>query len=333
MNMRKYFFILLIIIIFTGLIIFSASADDNTTATPSVNPQNSPENLPVNQDVSSNVRSFSEDYVLGAEDIISIHVWRHNDLTNPNVTVRKNGFISFPFTGDIKVAGLTCGQLQDKLTESLLPYIKNPKVSVNVVKGRAFRISVMGVVVRPGVYDMLEPEITITEALALAGGTRPEAAIHRSLIQRGDETITVDMLKILRYGEVENNVTVREGDIIIIPEMNHRVAVVGEVNRPGVYPLQEGDSLLEAISAAGWFNGKARVSRIEIIRRGANGTEERIDVNFRQLGNKQDSHLLQKFALKGGDIVYVPELKGLSFDMWIRTISGLYMIKNFFPNL
>jgi polysaccharide biosynthesis/export protein len=332
-TMKKYTSLFLITLILACLSINFVQADESGVDTLPHSHQNIPAGSVNEQLLNNTPLTFSEDYPLGAEDVINIHVWRHNDLTFPNLIIRKDGTISYPFTGEINVTGLTCRQLEEKLRESLKPYIRDPKVSVNIARGRAFRISIMGQVFRPGTFDILSPEITITEALAQAGGTKPEAAIHRSLLQRGNETITVDLQDVLRDGNIENNIIVREGDIIIIPEMNQRIAVLGEVARPGVYNLKEGDTLIEAISAAGWFSGKARVSRIEIIRRGVNGTQERIDVNFRDIKNKKDKDLLAKFALQSGDMVYVPELKGISFDHYIRSLSGLYMLKNFFPGL
>jgi polysaccharide biosynthesis/export protein len=333
--MRKYISVfitvLLIVCVFIGLMISYCHAEENN---PGQAPETYQNNTPgTSPESNNNTLIFTEEYKLGPEDVININVWRHDDLSFSSLIVRKDGTISYPFTGEINITGLTCRQLEQKLVGRLTPYIKDPTVSINVVKGRTFRISVMGQVNSPGVYDILRPETTITEALAIAGGTRPSAAIHRSLIQRGTETITVDLQDILRDGNLENNIIVRESDIIIIPEMNQRIAVVGEVSKPGVYNLKEGDTLIEALSAAGWFSNRARVSSIEIIRKGINGTEERIDVNFRQISNKRDEKLLAKFALQSGDIVYVPQVKGIGFEHYMRALSGLYMIKNFFPGL
>src|SRR5438105_10729004 len=98
------------------------------------------------------LRGQSNDYVLGAQDVLGITVWNQPDLTG-KFTVEVDGTFTFPFVGRVKVGGLTLRQVENELRDRLGEgYFKNPQVSVAIDSYKSQRIFVVGEVRSPGAY-------------------------------------------------------------------------------------------------------------------------------------------------------------------------------------
>src|SRR5438552_10772195 len=129
----------------------------------------------------SGMLAQSNDYIVGAQDVLAITVWNQPDLTG-KFTVETDGTFTFPFIGRVKVGGLTLRQIEAELRSRLADgYLKNPQVSVAIESYKSQRIFVVGEVKSPGAYP-LGANMTLMEALAQAGSTTSDA---------GDEAVTV----------------------------------------------------------------------------------------------------------------------------------------------
>lgn len=113
-------------------------------------------------------------YHIAPGDVIGIRVWNHAENSLERALVREDGKISMPFLNDVDVAGSEPGELARRLEVKLKAYIQAPSVTVVVHERRPLRVSVMGKVVRPGVYD-LDYGAGVVHALAAAGGLTPFA--------------------------------------------------------------------------------------------------------------------------------------------------------------
>src|SRR5437763_15455050 len=127
--------------------------------------------------------AHSNDYIVGAQDVLGITVWNQLGLTGI-FTVEADGTFTFPLIGRVKVGGLTLRQIEAELRGRLVDgYLKNPQVSVAIESYKSQRIFVVGEVKSPGAYP-LGANMTLMEALAQAGSTtsdaRDEAVIVRS---------------------------------------------------------------------------------------------------------------------------------------------------------
>ena len=107
------------------------------------------------------------DYVIGADDQLSIVFWRDKDMTS-DVGVRPDGKISLPLINEVMAAGLTPEQLRVKITEASSKFIEDPEVSVVVKQINSRRIYVTGQVGRPGPYPLSGPT-TVLQMLARIG--------------------------------------------------------------------------------------------------------------------------------------------------------------------
>lgn len=166
------------------------------------------------------VPADSDQYIIGAEDILYIHVWREDALSR-TVPVRMDGNISLPIIQEIKAAGLTPLQLKEALTLKLKEFIESPEVSVTVMEANSFKVYVSGQVRTPGVYR-LRSETTILQIIPMAGGFTDWADQKKILIIRKEDgkekRITVNYKKIMKGGDPGSNIVLKAGDTIIVPD-------------------------------------------------------------------------------------------------------------------
>ncbi|MGE5188577.1 MAG: polysaccharide biosynthesis/export family protein [Gemmatimonadota bacterium] len=157
-------------------------------------------------------------YRIGAEDVLHVSVWDNKDLTL-DVVVRPDGKISFPLIQDVQAEGLTAAQLGDVIHQKLLPFIKDPQVSVIVTQINAPKIYVLGNVAKPGAFP-LRSDTSVLQALSLAGGFTQFASPRSIRLVRGLGT-KQEVRKINYYnlveGAGEGNYLLMPGDTIWVP--------------------------------------------------------------------------------------------------------------------
>jgi len=246
------------------------------------------------------------DYVLGPEDEISITVWDHPDLTR-KARINIEGKISFPLIGELQVTGLSQLQVEKKLKEMLADgYVVDPQVSVQVTEYRSQKIFVIGEVNSPGAYPLTRKTLLV-EAIAMAGGVKPEAD-QEIMIVRPKEKVGVqtpllpdqadpsELIKVrlrdVLEGERSQNVQVLNLDTIFIPKIKV-FYVTGEVKRPGQYTFMKGMTVLHAVSTAGGFTEKAAKKKVKTVRE--------------KDGKKVDLFLTMEDLIEPGDTIVVPE--------------------------
>lgn len=300
-----------------------------------------------NNDIDNNKSHFDNDkrhfdYVIGGKDVLYITVYDEPDLsydpnTNRSLRVSVDGKISFPFLGDVKVAGFSPFQLEKRLEKLLSEgYIISPHVSVIVAEYHSKEVCVLGAVQKPGVYPLLGRE-SILEIISKAGGVITSESlgmagndiiVMRKNVSAGKETtsassgtnapaiirtdtsvdteieyIRLDLQKLLRKGDIALNINLQDQDTLYVP-MAESMFVFGQVTRPGAIKLLEKEiSVIEAISMAGGFTPIASPSRTRIVRV-ENGVEKTIYININKIVKGEKN---KDIILKAGDIVVVPE--------------------------
>jgi len=161
----------------------------------------------------------SNQYVIGAEDVLYIHTWKEEALSR-TVPVRMDGKISIPLIDEVQAAGLTPLQLKEILTEKFKKFIDNPNVSVIVTEANSFKIYVSGQVRTPGVYR-IRGETSLLQIIPMAGGFTDWANQKKILIIRKEngteKRITVNYKKIVQGKEPISSSILKSGDTIIVP--------------------------------------------------------------------------------------------------------------------
>lgn len=159
------------------------------------------------------------DYVIGAEDVLDVVVWREKELS-AEVMVRPDGMVSLPLLNDVQAGGLTPEQFRERVSAGAAKYVESPSVTVIVKQINSRKVSVMGEVVKPGIYPLLAPT-TVLQLLAQAGGPTPFADVKDISVVRTVDGKTSRLVfnykEVARGRRMEQNVLLRPGDTVIIP--------------------------------------------------------------------------------------------------------------------
>lgn len=161
-------------------------------------------------------------YKIGPGDVLGVRVWNQDAMSIERARVREDGRISLPFLNDVEVAGMEPAELGKRLEVKLKTFIVNPVVTVLVQERALLRISVLGEVVRPGVYE-LEKGTGVLHAIAAAGGLSPFAADAGLYVLRtGHSADTPAPARVrFRYSELREGrapaalFRLRSGDVVV----------------------------------------------------------------------------------------------------------------------
>ncbi|KWT90528.1 polysaccharide biosynthesis/export family protein [Candidatus Magnetominusculus xianensis] len=168
--------------------------------------------IPVTQE--KPLPSGDPSFALGSGDVITVKVFRHDDLTLTSMKVRMDGTISVPLIGEFKVTDMPVKDAEKKLEEKLAYYIVNPKVSINAVTISSKKIFVLGEVTNQTVITMEEP-MTLLQAIAKAGGVTGSAKTSEVSLIRGAQVYTVDLNRALK-GDQSQNINLMAGDAVYV---------------------------------------------------------------------------------------------------------------------
>jgi polysaccharide export outer membrane protein len=154
-------------------------------------------------------------YKLGPEDIIMIKVWREPDLSGP-VFVRPDGKISMPLVGELQAAGQTPEQLGQDITTALSKVMNKPEVFIAVQQVNSKKYYIIGEVNRTGVFPLVTTT-TVLEAIGAAGGLKEFANGKKIVIVRGSKRIKFNYKEVVDGKNLQQNITLENGDQIIVP--------------------------------------------------------------------------------------------------------------------
>ena len=160
----------------------------------------------------------SSDYVIGADDMLRISVWKEPELSE-QLPVRPDGKISMPLLNDIPAAGLTPLALKDSITEKLKKYIADPRVTVVVTAMNSRRIFVTGEVAHSGAIALL-PGMTILQALSSAGFTQFAnlKGIYLLRMENGRQVkMPFNYKEVVKGRHPEQNILLQRGDTVVVP--------------------------------------------------------------------------------------------------------------------
>jgi polysaccharide export outer membrane protein len=165
------------------------------------------------------------EYVLGPGDRFSVRVWGYAELEQ-DVFIPPNGVAIIYPIGEIKASGRTASELDETITKGLTKYMKqDPQVTVIPLTYIHSEVYVLGEVGSPGLYPF-SGKLTVLAAVTQAGSPTPRAAIQQVRITRSDpndpekaKIITVDLDSVIHKGEAENDIDLRPGDIVYVPDV------------------------------------------------------------------------------------------------------------------
>lgn len=165
-------------------------------------------------------KASTQDYVIGAGDLLEIMTWKEPEFTQTRVLVRLDGKLTFPLLNDVQAAGLTTLDLKGVIENGLKDYVANPVVTVKVKQPLSKRFYVLGEVQRTGEYPLAK-HLTVLQAFALAGGFTEWASKDEIILLRkegGKEKIyRIDYKDITKGKDLSQNLKLKADDTIIVP--------------------------------------------------------------------------------------------------------------------
>jgi polysaccharide biosynthesis/export protein len=174
---------------------------------------------PVANDRDNKSTGAGLDYRLQPGDVVTISVWKEKDLET-EALVRPDGGLSFPLVGDVDASGRTVEEVRAILAQRLKPFIPDPVVTVGIKLIGGNHIYVIGKVNKPGDFPFSTP-VDVMQALSIAGGTTPFAALNKIVIlrrQNGQERVLRFRYEdVIRGRSLEQNVVLESGDTVVVP--------------------------------------------------------------------------------------------------------------------
>ena len=253
-------------------------------------------------------------YLLRRGDEIEISVHSFPEMTR-RMPIRPDGWISYSHVNEIKASGRTIADLQKELQKKISEFINDPRVTVIGISFVPDKVSVLGTVNSPGIYE-IERGSTVLEVLAKCGGVRQtfgegntstgggarpnlSAAYILRTEEKKFETVNLDAL--LNARNFNQNKVLNHRDVLYVPNSeDNKVFVLGEVGKPQVMYYSKDISFIEAFTRAGGPSHLGRTRKVYLVRGSlSNPQVYRLNAMGILRGKKRN------FLLKPGDIVYV----------------------------
>ncbi len=239
----------------------------------------------------------SADITLGAGDLIRVVVFQNPDLT-VETRVSESGTITYPLLGAVKVGGLTLDAAEKQIAKGLRDggFVPQPQVNISLTQILGSRVSVLGMVGKPGRVPLDTFNTRLTEILATSGGISPggdDVVIVMGVRDGKPFRKEIDVPAVYLYDKRDDDIVVMGGDIIYV----HRAPVFyiyGEVQRPGSFRVERGMTIQQALVQAGGPNARGMEYGIRLHRRDAQGQVA-----------KSEPELFD--PVKPNDVIYVRE--------------------------
>ena len=217
--------------------------------------------------------SVSPSYLLGSGDEISIDVWGASQQSY-RLTIDRNGNINIPNIGLISVGGQTLERaikiINDKLVliyRDLASEIPRTYASINIGQIKAIKVNVIGEVYVPGTYTVSGAS-TVFNALYLAGGPNETGSFRDiKVIRDGNLLTSLDVYDYLINGNSAVNISLSDGDVILVSPYLRRVVLEGELKRNGIFEAKDGETIKDLINYAGGYTDLAYRHRLELYRK------------------------------------------------------------------
>ena len=236
---------------------------------------------------------------LGAGDVLTIRALHAAEFGDRNIKIDENGSIHLAMIGRVQAIGKTTRELAQEIEHRLSDIIVEPQVSVEVAEVKSRPISVAGSVRKPGIYQLDEPK-RILDILPLAGGLETDAG-SKMVVTHADGTTETFRISDVMGGSAAGKTYLQAHDTVNVPRAQI-VYVLGDVRRPGGFPLRDEERLtaLQALALAEGPMPTAATKSARVIRRANTEEESGVDLRAILAGKSAD------FPLEPNDILFVP---------------------------
>src|SRR5882672_4729606 len=189
-------------------------------------------------------------YIVGAGDTLEIQLYG-NDASRYELTVGRDGRVSFPKLGPIMVSGMTFDQARAAIEQRVAKQLIGTHVNVTMGELRSIRVFVLGEAEKPGSYAVGGLS-TMTNALFVSGGVKKIGSLRNIQLKRDGRLVTtLDLYDLLLHGDNSKDSQLMPNDVIFIPPIGNTLSVDGAVRRPAIYELKGEKTVAQAIDIAG----------------------------------------------------------------------------------
>jgi len=241
--------------------------------------------------------AIPENYIIAPGDKISVQVFGKESL-ELTLEVNRQGQVIFPSYGPFSVAGLTFDDMKRLLVAKIKEKVMGVDAVVSMASLRTMRVFVLGDVHQPGPYN-LSSLSSITHALFAAGGISDIGSLRNIQLKRAGKLITqLDLYDLLIEGDSRNDNLLHSGDVVFVAPVGNTISIEGEVRRPAIYELTNGDNFANVVAMSGGLLPSAYANAAIVERHNQNNLKSVLNLNFT---NKQQ--LLKK--AHAGDVIKV----------------------------
>lgn len=237
-------------------------------------------------------------YVLGPGDELLIQTFGVADFAQ-NLVIDRNGRVNVPTVGPLQLAGLPFAEAEKALTAHLSKVYTNFTLSLTMGRMRSIEIFLLGQALKPGKH-VVSGLSTLINAMFATGGANSNGSLRNIEVRRGGKTISVvDLYRFLSHGDSSSDVRLQPGDIIFIPPVGARAALLGTVNAPAIYELKSGETIADVLALSGGLPTLAAPQKAQL---------ERVDARREVARTVEDFALDEKGlkrAFRDGDILTV----------------------------
>ena len=289
----------LLILVFASI----ASSAQIASAPLASEPINAPSMTPNGSPPGTAAGKF-HDLRIGIGDLLQITMFGTQDF-NSDFRVSPSGDISLPPLGMVHVAGLSTSEAERSIEDQLHEggFYREPRVSVFQKEYATQGVSILGEVKNPGVYPLLADR-HLLDLLSQAGGLTPNASKTISVTHVGASTPSVVTLSKDPELAATSNPAILPGDTVVVATAGV-VYVIGDVNKPGGFVINDNLTVLQALALAGGNTPMAALDKAQVVRQ-VKGTRESVPISLKRILNGRDKDI----RLQPEDILFIPSSAG-----------------------
>ncbi len=264
-------------------------------------------------------------YILGPGDRIRVFIIMENNQSETlDLIVSSTGNVLLPLAGSLKILNMSLTEASREITRQLMKFYPKSNIQVDLISPRSMKIMITGEVTSPGTY-LISAVSTLDEAIKVAGGLKSSASSRRVLIKRKDKNIEIDYLRFLKYGDMEQNPYLEEGDAIYVPLMGKSVKIAGQVKNPGMYEIKEGERLKDLIDMAGGLTNTASLYGAILDR--VDG--KRMELNLYNLiyGKEKEKEEVNILLQEGDTVTILTEIKRVQVLGFVRNPGPIQIVE------
>lgn len=238
-------------------------------------------------------------FYLGVGDALELHIWNQRLNLSYPLLVNPEGHVFIPRLGHFSAAGLTTTALQQQIAAKIRQVQPEAvHMSLLLSRIRTIKIMVSGHVNNPGYYHLLWGS-RLLEVLQRAGGVRDNGSIRQIELRRNDQVQRLDLYRFHYQGELAFNPHLTGGEHIHVPSLGPHVALLGQINQPGLYEIMPGEHLPQLLQLTGGLKPSADREHLTVWQKGLKQNTPRLET--------RDMNSL--WPLEDGDVLYIQPRK------------------------